>query len=79
MIKAMLIVVATSGIGNYSVEMPTMGECLDARAVIATQDASIKTLCVPKENDTDKFNQFFSLFLDVVREIKKMESNEITD
>jgi hypothetical protein len=47
--------------------------------MIATQDASIKTLCVPKENDTDKFNQFFSMFLDVVREIKRMESNEITD
>ena len=73
MIKAMLIVMSVGGAGNYSVEMPTIEQCLEARKVIASQDMTINTLCIPKINDTDKFSKFFSMFTKMVREIKDME------
>jgi hypothetical protein len=33
MIKAMLIVMSVGGAGNYSVEMPTMEQCLESDTV----------------------------------------------
>jgi len=71
MIKAMLIVGFVTG--NYSVEMPTMEQCLEARKVITSQDRAIKTLCVPKESDTVKIEKFLSMFSNMVKEMKKIE------
>ena len=73
MIKAMLIVMSVGGAGNYSVEMPTMEQCLEARKVITSQDRAIKTLCVPKESDTVKIEKFLIMFSNMVKEMKKME------
>ena len=73
MIKAMLIVMSVGGAGNYSVEMPTMEQCLEARKVIASQDMAIRTLCVPKESDTVKIEKFLSMFSNMIKEMKKME------
>jgi len=56
--------------------MPTMESCLAARASIMKQDLTLKTLCIPKENDTDKFKAFLSMFTKMVREMKEMESND---
>ena len=76
MIKALLIVASLNGVSDYKVEMPTMESCLDARASIMKQDRTLKTLCIPKENDTDKFKAFLSMFTGMVREMKEMESND---
>ena len=51
MLKAMLVVTALGG-GDYTVEMPSMKDCLDARITIAEQDPNVKTLCVPKSDDS---------------------------
>ena len=41
----MLVVTALGGGGgDYTAEMPSMKECLDARIVIAEQDPNVKTL-----------------------------------
>ena len=62
MLKAMLVVTALGGGGDYTAEMPSMKECLDARIVIAEQDASLKTLCVPMADDQAKVREFFEIF-----------------
>jgi hypothetical protein len=76
MIKALLIVVSLNGGGDYRVEMPTMESCLDMRSSITKQDNTLKTLCIPKEDDSDKFKAFLSMFTEMVREMKEMESND---
>ena len=40
MIKALLIVTALAGGGEYRTEMPSMKACLDARTAITKQDAT---------------------------------------
>ena len=80
MIKALLIVTAlagggtalTSG-GDYTVEMPSMQACLDARAVIVKQDPNVKTLCIPKVDDTAKMKELFKIFMDIVYWMKEQE------
>ena len=52
MLKAMLIVTALAGGGDYTTEMSSMKECLDARETIAKQDPNVKTLCVPISDET---------------------------
>ena len=76
MIKALLIVASLNGGGDYRVEMPTMESCLDMRSSITKQDSTLKTLCIPKEDDSDKFKAFLSMFTEMVREMKEMESND---
>jgi len=73
MLKAMLIVTAISGVGDYSVEMPSMKQCLDARIAITKQDDSVKTLCVPKADETVKVREFFNIFMDMISTMKEME------
>jgi hypothetical protein len=74
MLKAMLIVTALGGSGgDYTAEMPSMKECLDARMVIADQDASLKTLCVPMSDESAKMQEFFNLFMDMIEQIKSGE------
>ena len=76
MIKALLIVASLNGGGDYRVEMPTMESCLDMRSSITKQDRTLKTLCIPKEDDSDKFKAFLSMFTEMVREMKEMESDD---
>ena len=49
MIKALLIVSALSGVGEYRIEMSSMESCMMARDTIYYQDSDIKTLCLPLE------------------------------
>ena len=71
MIKALLIVTALSGGGQYTTEMPSMSECLKARDTITAQDASIKTLCVPKADDTAKVKDMFKIFMGIIDQLKE--------
>ena len=75
MIKALLIVTALAGGGEYRTEMPSMRACLDARAAITQQDATVTTLCVPKGDETAKMKDFFHIFMNMVDQI--MERQEI--
>ena len=76
MLKAMLVVTALGGGGDYNVEMPSMKECLDARVTIAEQDPNVKTLCVPMSDETAKVQEFFDIFLHMIDQIKLMEKEE---
>ena len=69
MIKAMLIV-ASLGINT---EMPDMDSCLKARAAISSQDASIKSLCIPKADETSKMKEMFDVFINMIDRIKEYE------
>lgn len=75
MLKALLIVTAIGG-ADYSVEMPNMKECLNARTQIAEQDKTVKTLCVPKADETAKVQDFFNIFMDMITTMKEMEQDE---
>ena len=78
MLKAILLVTALGGGGDYSVEMPSMNECLDARTTIAEQDSNVKTLCVPMADDTAKVQEFFMIFMDMIDQIREKELEEKT-
>lgn len=69
LIKAMLIV-ASLGINT---EMPDMDSCLKARAAISAQDSSIKSLCIPKTDEVSKMKEMFSIFLNMIDQIKEYE------
>ena len=71
MLKAMLIVAVTGMGGDYTAEMPSMEKCLEMRTVIAEQDATVKTLCVPIADETAKIQEFFWVFMDMVDQIKQ--------
>ena len=73
MLKAMLVVTALGAGGDYTAEMPSMKECLDARIVIAEQDPNVKTLCVPMSNESAKMQEFFMIFMDMIDQIKEKE------
>ena len=77
MLKAILLVTALGGGGDYSVEMPSMNECLDARTTIAEQDPNVKTLCVPMADDTAKVQEFFMIFMDMIDQIKAGEKKDV--
>ena len=69
MIKALLIITALGGDGNYLkdmddhiilennpplvIDMPSMKTCLEAKKSIAEQDSTIKTLCIPRVDEDD--------------------------
>tara|TARA_B100001778_G_scaffold326634_1_gene323571 strand:- start:430 stop:690 length:261 start_codon:yes stop_codon:yes gene_type:complete len=69
MIKAILIV-ASLGINT---EMPNMDSCLEARAAISAQDKTIKSLCIPKADETSKIKEMFGIFLNMIDTIKEYE------
>ncbi len=73
MIKALLIVTALSGGVDYTTKMPNMDSCLKARDAIAKQDASLKTLCVPIEDGSQKIKTFFAIFMNMIDQIKEYE------
>ena len=67
-----MLIVAVTGIGgDYTAEMPSMEKCLEMRTVIAEQDATVKTLCVPIEDEAAKIQEFFWVFMDMVDQIKQ--------
>ena len=76
MLKAILLVTALGGGGDYTVEMPSMEECLDARITIAEQDPNVKTLCVPMADNTAKVQEFFYLFMDMIDQLREKELEE---
>ena len=76
MLKAILLVTALGGGGDYSAEMPSMKECLDARITIAEQDPNVKTLCVPMADNTAKVQEFFYLFMDMIEQLREKELEE---
>ena len=76
MLKAILLVTALGGGGDYSAEMPSMKECLDARTTIAEQDPNVKTLCVPMADNTAKVQEFFYLFMDMIDQLREKELEE---
>ena len=50
-----------------------MQACLDARAVIVKQDPNVKTLCIPKADETAKMKELFKIFMDIVYWMKEQE------
>ena len=66
-----MLIVASMGINT---EMPSMDSCLEARLAIASQDASIKSLCIPKENETDKMKEMLGVFINMIKKIKELEN-----
>lgn len=65
-----MLIVASLGINT---EMPDMDSCLKARAAISAQDSSIKSLCIPKADETSKMKEMFSIFLNMIDTIKEYE------
>ena len=78
MIKALLIVAALAGGGDYTTEMPSMQSCLDARLDIMRQDPDLKTLCIPKGDETTKMKEFFKIFMDMIDRIREQEQDCIS-
>ena len=78
MLKAMLIVTALAGGGDYTTEMSSMKECLDARETIAKQDPNVKTLCVPISNDSAKVQEILDSFMKMIEKIKQSTHSQIS-
>ena len=73
MIKALLIITALASGGDYTTEMPSMQACLEARLEIMQQDPNLKTLCVPRGDETAKMKEFFKIFMDIVVWMQEQE------
>ena len=73
MIKALLIITALASGGDYTTEMPSMQACLEARLEIMQQDPNLKTLCVPRGDETAKMKEFFKIFMDFVLWMQEQE------
>ena len=71
MLKAILIISSLGGGNDFTVEMPTMEDCLAARIEIQKQDDSLKTLCIPSVDETAKVQEFFDIFMDMIQELKR--------
>ena len=71
MLKAMLIISSLGGGNDFTVEMPTMEDCLAARIEIQKQDDSLKTLCIPSVDETAKVQEFFDIFMGMIQELKR--------
>ena len=73
MLKAILLITTLGVGGEYSVEMPSMEECLDARITIAEQDPNVKTLCIPMADNTADVQEFFMIFMDMIDQLREKE------
>ena len=71
MLKAMLIISSLGGGNDFTVEMPTMEDCLAARIEIQKQDDSLKTLCIPSVDETAKVQEFLDMFMSLIQELKR--------
>ena len=67
----MLIISSLGGGNDFTVEMPTMEDCLAARIEIQKQDDSLKTLCIPSVDETAKVQEFFDIFMGMIQEQKR--------
>ena len=67
----MLIISSLGGGNDFTVEMPTMEDCLAARIEIQKQDDSMKTLCIPSVDETAKVQEFFDIFMGMIQELKR--------
>ena len=67
----MLIISSLGGGNDFTVEMPTMEDCLAARIEIQKQDDSLKTLCIPSVDETAKVQEFFDIFMGMIQELKR--------
>jgi hypothetical protein len=81
MLKATLLVILLSSGGDYTIEMPSMEECLDIRTTIAEQDPTVKTLCLPiaEEECLDArttMQEYLSMFLAMINQVKDEEQEE---
>jgi len=74
MLKAILLITVLGVDGDYTVEMPSMEECLDARVTIAEQNPTVKTLCIPMADDTAKMQELFTIFMNMIDQIREKES-----
>ena len=70
MLKAILLVTALGGGGDYSAEMPSMKECLDARTTITKQDPNVKTLCVPMSNETETVQEILDSVMEMIKKMR---------
>jgi hypothetical protein len=75
MIKAILIIASLNGGGDYVAKMPDMQTCLDVRMLITEQNSTLKTLCIPREDDTVNLKTLFNEFTSMVREMKEIETD----
>ena len=75
MIKVLLIVTTLAG-GNYTSELPDMKSCLEARAAITKQDNTVKSLCIPKSDESAKMREFFGIFMGMVDQIVERQELE---
>ena len=71
MLKAILIISSLGGGNDFTVEMPTMEDCLAARIEIQKQDDSLKTLCIPSVDETAKVQEFFDIFMGMIQKLKR--------
>ena len=55
--------------------MPSMESCLNARTQIMEQDNSIKTLCVPSEDEREKLEGFLMILLNMIDMMKEREND----
>ena len=67
----MLIISSLGGGNDFTVEMPTMEDCLAARIEIQKQDDSLKTLCIPSVDETAKVQEFFDIFMGMIQKLKR--------
>ena len=79
MLKAMLIISSLGGGNDFTVEMPTMEDCLAARIEIQKQDDSLKTLCIPSVDETAKVQEFFDIFMGMIQELKREGESDRID
>jgi hypothetical protein len=75
MIKVLLIVTTLAG-GNYTSELPDMKSCLEARIAITKQDNTVKSLCIPKSDESAKMREFFGIFMGMVDQIVERQELE---
>ena len=71
MLKAMLIISSLGAGSDYNIPMPSMEDCLAARIEIQKQDDSLKTLCIPSVDETEKVQEFLDMFMDMIQELKR--------
>ena len=79
MLKAILIISSLGGGNDFTVEMPTMEDCLAARIEIQKQDDSLKTLCIPSVDETAKVQEFFDIFMGMIQKLTREGESDGSD
>jgi len=71
MIKALLIITSL----GINTEMPDMDSCLQARTAIMKQDPAIKSLCVPKGDETAKMKTMIQEFFTMIVRLQEIQED----